>query len=98
MQRGHCTQGNRLYDLYQQKSLDLVVADAEKRLAISIASCAEWLSIARGVSLMQSECDSARKEYIEHVVNCHTCEWDQLADSYLEVMEHRGPESRLEAH
>jgi hypothetical protein len=91
MQRGHCTQGNRLYDLYQQKSLDLVVADAEKRLAISIASCAEWLSIARGVEQLKAEYDRARGDYIEHVVDCHACEWDQLATSYLDAMEHPIP-------
>ena len=98
MQRGHCTQGNRLFSSYQQKSLDLVVADAEKRLAISMASCAEWLSIKRGVSLIKAECEKARREYIEHAVSCNECAWDQLADSYLETMDSAGIEARAGAH
>ena len=97
MQRGHCTQGHRLYDSYQQKSLDLVVADAEKRLAMSIASCAEWLSIARGVEQLKAEYERARCDYIEHVVSCHACEWDQLAFSYLDAMEHTHVEPRVDA-
>jgi hypothetical protein len=74
------------------------VADAEKRLAISIASCAEWLSIARGVSLIRAEYEKARCDYIEHVVSCHACVWDQLADSYLEAMEYAGVEARAAMH
>lgn len=98
MQRGHCTQGNRLYELYQQRSLDLVVADAEKRLAISIASCAEWLSIARGVELLKAEYETARCDYIEHLMSCHACEWDELSFSYLEAMEHPVSEARAATH
>ena len=96
MQRGHCTQGNRLHELYQRKSLDLVVADAEKRLAISIASCAEWLSIARGVEQLRVEYDRARCDYIEHVMGCGACEWDELAFSYLDGMEQAGRPGNLE--
>jgi hypothetical protein len=97
MHRGHCGVGKRLFDLYQQHSLDLVIADAEKRLAISAAERSEWLALARGVERLKDEHHQTRCQYIEHVVTCKICEWDQLADSYLDAMEHPAlkPESNL---
>lgn len=89
MHRGHCVVGTRLYDLYQQHSLDLVIADAEKRLAMVIAGRSQWLALSRGVERLKAEYEDARRGYIEHVVACKVCEWDQLSHICLAAIEHR---------
>lgn len=90
MERGHCERGSQLYDLYQEKSLDLVVVDAENGLRKRSASRTEWLAMTQAAREAKTEYEKTRCNYIEHVVSCHVCEWDRLADSYLDAMEHRG--------
>jgi len=87
MQRGHCTEGSRLYDLYQEKSVDWMVADGEKHLAVSIADRAKWLEIARRVEEIRGECDRARVEYIDHAASCGCCERDGHDNPRLHAME-----------
>lgn len=96
MQRGHCGVGKRLYDLYQEKSLDLVVADTEKRLRMTGADHLEWLALARDAARLRGELEKARCDYLEHVVTCKICEWDQLAHSYPDAAGHPGPVSAPE--
>lgn len=97
MQRDHCGQGMKLYEVYQQKSLDLVVADGEKRIAVALATRDEWRAVARSAEEAKTEHDRARGAYIEHMVGCKVCAWDQLAHTYLEAMEHAGLAIRPEA-
>lgn len=96
MQRGHCERGIQLYDLYQEKSLDLVVVDAENALGRRAASQAEWLAMMQRKHDARAAYGRARCDYIEHVVNCRACEWDRLADAYLEAMEQPGREMQAE--
>lgn len=97
MHRGHCERGIQLYGLYQEKSLDLVVVNAENGLRKRVTSQGEWLALVQRAHAAKAEYNRARCDYIEHVVNCRVCEWDRLADSYLDAMEHPGLEARAEA-
>jgi hypothetical protein len=94
MQRGHCGRGALLYNLYQSKALDLVVADTEKRQGIAVASRGAWLAISRHAEEARAEYAQARAEYIEHVVQCTVCEWEELACTYLDAIEDAGPEAK----
>ncbi len=97
MQRGHCGQGTLLYDLYQSKALDLVVADSEKRQGIAVASRGAWLAISRHAEDARAEYERARAEYIEHVVQCTVCEWEELASTYLDRIDHAGCEAKADS-
>ncbi len=93
MQRGHCRCGNRLYEEHQQKFLDLVTADAEKRRSVSASSRVEWREIARRAEEARMESERTRCAYIEHVMMCRSCEWDRLTDAYLNTLERYGFET-----
>lgn len=97
MQRGHCGQGTLLYDLYQSKALDLVVADSEKRQGIAVASRGAWLAISRHAEDARAEYEKARAEYIEHVVQCTVCEWEELAFTNLDRIDHAGCEAKADS-
>jgi hypothetical protein len=85
MQRRHCEEGSRLYDLYQGRSVDLEAASVEKRVAMSVADHARWLEVARRVEDLQADHDDARFAYIDHVASCSGCEWVSLADAHPET-------------
>ena len=83
MPRGHCKCGSNLYELLRSKSHDLIAADAEKRRLVVTASRAEWREVAQLAEEARMDFERGRCAYVEHVVSCKACEWDGLADSYL---------------
>jgi hypothetical protein len=95
MPRGHCKIGSKMYELFQKSSQNSIAAEAEKRCAVTRASRAEWREIARQAEEARMEFERARCEYIEHVVGCKACEWDVLAYSYLNLLEHAGSSAML---
>jgi hypothetical protein len=90
MPRGHCRLGSSMYEAFQKKSQDAIAADAEKRRSVTTASRSEWREVAHKAEEARMEFERLRCAYIEHVVSCKACDWDALAYSYLNSLEHMG--------
>jgi hypothetical protein len=87
MQKGHCKLGNQLYETFRQKSLDMTAADTQRQRSVSTASRAEWRALAQRAEEAKQEFERVRCAYVEHVMTCRECEWDRLAEAYLNAID-----------
>lgn len=91
MQRGHCAEGSKLYLLYKQQSMELLGIETYKRHAVAGATREEWREISNRVEAARAAYEEARRNYVDHEIECDVCEKDVPAFYFLGSTDHPVP-------